>query len=83
MGYPRAKIELTTNRRVAEFVQRINSDGSTSKWMLENHNGDCRVDARSFLGVLYASTEWGGEIYFVNATNEDEELPGFIDDFRI
>ena len=82
MGYLRAKLELTTNRRVAEFVQRINSDGSTSKWMLENFEGDCRVDARSFLGVLYASTEWGGEIYFVNASDENAELPGFIDDFR-
>lgn len=81
MAHTRAKLQLETNKEVAHFVADINSDGTTSKWMLENFEGDCRVSARSFLGALYAASEWGGEIYLVNDTS-NEPFPSFVDKYR-
>lgn len=81
MIHTRAKLLLETNKDVVDFVSKINSDGTTTKWMLENLTGDHRVSARSFLGALYASTEWGGEIFLVNET-EDGNFPAFVNEFK-
>jgi len=79
--HSRAKIRLDTNQRVVDFVKQMNSDGSTTKWLLENFDSSCRVDARSLLGALYASADFDGEIYlFTN--DETAPLPDFINDFR-
>lgn len=82
MSHIRAKLNLDTTADVTSFVQDVNSDGSTNKWMLENFAGDCRVSARSVLGVLYATYEWGGEIYLVNDSQEEVEFPGFVNKYR-
>lgn len=82
MAHTRAKLSFVTNKEVVDFVTAINSDGSTTKWMLENFDSSCRVDARSLLGVMYAATEWAGEIYLINRTDEETEFPSFIDKYR-
>ena len=82
MAHTRAKLCLDTVADANAFVKEINSDGSTEKWMLENFEGNYRVSARSLLGVIYAVTEWSGEIYLVDETQEEREFPSFIDKYR-
>lgn len=77
----RAQIRLDTNREVTEFVQLMNSDGSIDKYIIVDFDGTHRVSARSYLGVIYASAEFGNEMYLVNLT-EDGKFPHFIDKFR-
>ncbi len=82
MSHIRAKLNLDTATDANEFVIKVNSDGSTDKWMLENRERTSRVSARSILGVLYAVYEWGGEIYLVNDSQEETPFPSFVDHFR-
>lgn len=77
----RAKIRLDTSAAVASFVREINSDGSLIKYSIENADGSYRINARSYLGVLYASAEFHGELYLINESGSDE-LPSFIDKYR-
>ena len=81
MGYSRAQIQLDTTKAVTEFVTTLNSDGSIDKYVIEDFDGVHRVDARSFLGVLYASAEFGGNLFLVNKTN-DGHYPWVINKFR-
>lgn len=80
--HSRCKIRLDTVKSVEKFVSKLNSDGTIDKYFLEDFNGDKRVDARSYLGVVYASSDFSGEIYLVNATN-DGKYPSFISEFMI
>lgn len=77
----RARIRLETSKEVAQFVQEMNSDGSLVHYSIEDGHGKYRVNARSFLGVMYASTEFGGVLYLVNETN-DNPFPSFVDKYR-
>ena len=81
MAFSRAKIRLDTSKEVINFVSEINSDGSTIKYVVENEDRSYRVSARSLLGVLYASAEFGDGIYLVNESN-DNPFPAFIDKYR-
>jgi len=81
MAHPVAKIRLETSKDVANFVSTINSDGTIIRYTITNEDNSYRVNARSYLGVLYASAEFGGILYLVNETNE-EEFPVWVDKFR-
>ena len=83
MTHTRAQISLETGKDVSQFIQELNSYDSDGKWMLENFDGTYRVNARSFLGVMYASVEWNGEIYLYKADAENFEFPAFIDKYRV
>lgn len=76
----RAEILLTTAQDVNKFVSIINHDGSADKYVLSNASGDLNVSARSYLGALYAATEFG-KLYLINQT-EDGKFPNGIDDYR-
>ena len=76
----RTKIRLETNKDVANFVSKINADGSIDKYVVEDAEGHHRVDARSYLGMLYASAEFAGNMFLVNET-EDGKFPSFIYEF--
>lgn len=80
-GYSRAQICLNTTKDVTEFVKTINSDGTVDKYVIEDVDGLHRVDGRSFLGVLYASSEFNGKMFLVNRTH-DGHFPWTIDKFR-
>lgn len=82
MAHTRAKLGIDTGRSVADFVRELNSDGSTEKWMVENFDGTLRVDARSLLGMMYASAEWNGEIYLFSASDDNAKIPNFVDKYR-
>ena len=81
MAHPRAKIRLDTSKEVMNFVREINSDGTVIRYTIENQDGSYRVSARSLLGVLYASAEFGGYLYLVNESTEDD-FPAFVDKYR-
>lgn len=76
----RTKIRLETNKEVTAFVQKLNTDGSIDKYIVEDGDGRHRVDARSYLGILYASAEFAGNMFLVNET-EDGKFPSFIYEF--
>lgn len=76
----RANLNLDTAMEIAEFVKILNSDGTTAKYSLENFDGSYSVNARSYLGVLYATAEFG-DLFLVNKNN-DGIFPNGIDKFR-
>lgn len=76
----RANLTLDTATEIAEFVSILNSDGTISKYSLENFDGSYTVNARSYLGVLYATAEFGN-LYLVN-NDMDGVFPNGIDKFR-
>lgn len=80
--HSRCRICIDTPAQAQDFVQKINSDGTIYKYYLENFEGNKRVDARSYLGVIYASSDFEGQIFLVNET-EDNKMPSFINDFLI
>lgn len=79
--YTRAHIRLATTKEADEFVRLLNSDGSVDRYVLETGEGDYRVSARSYLGVIYFVTEHNDETYLVNMTNNGV-YPNGIDKFR-
>lgn len=81
MPHTRAQIRLETSKECIEFVKLMNSCGSVDKFVLENFDGNYRIDPHSLLGVFYASGEFNGQIYLVNETN-DGVIPSFVDEFR-
>lgn len=80
--HSRAHIRLITTMDCEKFVRLLNGDSSTDKYVLETADGNYRVSARSYLGVVYFATEHGNETYLVNMNN-DGMYPNGIDDFRI
>lgn len=77
----RTRIRLETNKDVTDFVSKLNSDGSIDKYVVEDESGRHRVNARSYLGMIYASAEFAGRMYLVNET-EDGKFPTFIYAFQ-
>ena len=80
--YSRAHIRLATTREAEEFVRLLNSDKSIDKYVLETADGNYRVSARSYLGVIYFVTEHNDETYLVNTTH-DGVYPSGLDNFRV
>lgn len=76
----RAHIQLTTAQDIANFVSVINTDGTPNHYTITNEDGSLSVNARSYLGMLYAATEFE-RLYLVNQT-EDGEFPKGIDEYR-
>lgn len=79
--YNRARIRLLTNQEAIDFVSAINSDGTATKYALENFDRTYRVNARSLLGVLYFTTEHNEDTYLVN--DDGGTIPTSIDKFRV
>ncbi len=77
----RARIRLDLMSEVADFVRQLNTDGSINKYICEDFEGTHRVNARSYLGMLYASAEFGDYMFLVNET-EDGVFPAFINSYR-
>ena len=83
MSRTRIRIHLKSGQQVKAFVRDVNFDLYPEQWGLENKEGTLRIAANSFLGVLYASTEWKGDIYLVNFKDKDlNRYPHFIDRYK-
>ena len=78
--YSRTHICLDTQQKILDFMSIMAKQ--TDTFMLENHNGKQRANASSMLGVLYASGDYGDEMYLVNETN-DGFFPNELETFRI
>lgn len=78
----RAHIYIDTAKNATEFVKILNSDGTADKFTIEDSTGHYRAEARSLLGVMYATCEFTDNMYLVNETN-DGKFPAGIDKFRV
>lgn len=78
----RAHIRINTSQEAIDFVQGINSDGTTNKYILADSSGNFRANARSLLGVIYAMTDFSDHMYLVNET-DDGNFPSVIDKYRM
>lgn len=81
MSHIRAHVRLITQNDVMEFI-KILCDGTSNFYDVENYDGSKCVNARSLLGMLYATCEFPNSLYLVNTT-VDGEFPAAIDRFRI
>ena len=77
--HTRAKIELSSGDDIVNFIYAL-CDGSTDFYNVENFNGTEIVNARSILGMLYASSELYS-LLLVNTTT-DGRFPASINKFR-
>lgn len=78
----RAHIRINTPWEASEFVQMINSDGTTIKYTITDASGKYRANARSLMGVMYAMTDFNDEMYLINET-EDGAFPHMFDKYRV
>lgn len=80
--YIRARILIESSAQAEDFVKNLNSDGTVNKYHIEDASGSYKVNARSMLGVMYASAEFSNEMYLVNDT-EDGVFPSFVNSYRV
>jgi hypothetical protein len=81
MPYSRTHIRLNTTAEANDFVSKMNADGTTDKYVIEDVTGTQRANARSILGVIYALSDFNDEMYLVN-TSRDGIYPSFVDNYR-
>lgn len=75
----RAHIRLMTNEDIAKFMAAISNLDDT--YSIEDVDGIQRANAKSTLGVMYATCDFGNQLYLVNETN-DGHFPSVFDSFR-
>jgi len=61
----RARVRIVTQSEAVEFINALCDGKITDRFDLENFESSQRVNARSILGVLYATAEFKDEIYLV------------------
>ncbi len=76
----RAQIRLDTQQKVLEFMSIVTKQ--TDTFIIEDAAGTARANASSMLGVLYASGDFGDQMYLVNETN-DGFFPNEFETFRV
>ena len=76
----RAHIELTTNDDISKFMAVM--AGLEDAYSIEDFEGVQRANAKSTLGVMYAASDYGSQLYLVNDTN-DGQFPAALDCFRV
>lgn len=79
MSYSRAEIIIDKTNDVIDLVKALAAE--PDKYTLENFDASLTVDAKSYLGMLYASADFNSPIYLVNKTN-DGHFPAIIDNYR-
>lgn len=79
MPHSRAHIRLNNQTEAMNFVQILSEH--KDEFSIEDFNGSHRVNAKSILGVMYASMDFNDEMFLVNDSNG--EIPNSIDVFRV
>ena len=81
--HSRAHIRFNTTTEATKFVTELNGDGTANKYMIENFDGSCRINARSLLGVIYAMTEHRDDMFLVNETVDGFFPSAIVDKYRV
>lgn len=76
----RAHIRLTTQEEITKFMASLSA--LEDSFSIEDFDGVQKANAKSTLGVMYASCDYGEQMYLVNLTN-DGYCPAAIDRFRV
>lgn len=76
----RAHIRLTTQEEITKFMASLSA--LEDSFSIEDFDGIQKANAKSTLGVMYASCDYGEQMYLVNLTN-DGYFPSVIDQFRV
>ena len=76
----RAHIRLTSQAEVMTFIQSLSK--FNDNFTIENRSGVHRVNAKSFIGVMYTMFDFPDEMYLVNDSH-DGVIPAFVDQFRM
>ena len=78
--YTRMQIQLDTQQKILSFISIISQQNDT--FIIEDGNSEARANASSMLGVLYASGDYGDQMYLVNKTNNGY-FPNELEQFRV
>jgi hypothetical protein len=76
----RAHIRLETRKDIFDFLSLMTS--LQDFYYIENSTGEIRIEASSMLGVVYATADFGEEMYLVNNTN-DGDFPAQLNKYRV
>ena len=76
---PCMKLSLATAEAVRTFISVMGS--ANDDYILEDEKHKVRVDAKSMLGVMYATSENGPMFFLINASGNDK-YPSGVDQFR-
>lgn len=76
----RAQIRLDTQQKILDFTNYLNNE--VGRYSVEDVSGERRVDARSLLGLIYASGDFGDEMYLINET-DNGYFPNFVNNYRV
>lgn len=77
MEHKRACIRLDSQTDIVKMTQILSH--YPEKFAVENFDGKLRVNAKSLLGVCYATSEFG-QLFLVN--DDGGEVPSAIDQWR-
>ena len=73
------KLCLATSEAVRAFMNVMGS--ASEDYVLEDEKGKVRVDAKSMLGVMYATSE-SGPLFFLRNIAGNDTYPIGVDQFR-
>lgn len=79
MPHSRAHIRLNNQTEAMNLVQLLSEH--KDEFSIEDFSGSHRVNAKSIIGVMYASMDFNDEMFLVN--DSSGEIPNSIDAFRV
>lgn len=79
MAHTRAHIRLNNQNEAMGLVQALCNQ--RDDFSIENFNGDRRINAKSIIGVMYATLDFNDEMFLVN--DAGGVIPSSVDVYRV
>lgn len=79
MAHTRAHIRLNNQTEAMGLVQALCNQ--SDDFSIENFNGDRRINAKSIIGVMYATLDFNDEMFLVN--DAGGVIPSSVDVYRV
>lgn len=79
MAHTRAHIRLNNQTEAMGLVQALCNQNDD--FSIENFNGDRRINAKSIIGVMYATLDFNDEMFLVN--DAGGVIPSSVDVYRV
>lgn len=79
MPHTRAHIRLNNQTDAMGLVQILSN--YSDDFSIENFKGDRRINAKSIIGVMYATLDFNDEMFLVNDANGS--IPSSVDVYRV